>query len=253
MISDQYQRHEVPEHRLYMIDKVVRMRSQYGRFGIDHSELLNYELELTNKPRDDHMNWLVQKRGPYMAGQSDISTGPDSDEKKNMNVSAILFNRLNVKDEEKEHSIYSNTKTKVAEKVDRKQTYANWLKAKEAERRLKRKLILQAQTDVKDQLLQIAKSEKDKQAARIKAMEDWLMTKKLEEAERIAHLQNVDSRDEILGHSQPISFKGFLRSQEHKKRLSKKQANSKYAKRLDDKAREMAAREMDEQIMHKQA
>jgi hypothetical protein len=27
-----------------MIDKVVRMRGQNGRFGIDHSELLNYEL-----------------------------------------------------------------------------------------------------------------------------------------------------------------------------------------------------------------
>lgn len=35
------------------------MRGQHGRFGIDHSELLNYELEQTNKPRDDHMNWLV--------------------------------------------------------------------------------------------------------------------------------------------------------------------------------------------------
>ena len=90
-----------------MIDKVVRMRSQYGRFGIDHSELLNYELELTNKPRDDHMNWLVQKREPFRAGTSDVSTDPDSDKKPQMNVSQILFNRLNVKDEEKEYSLYS--------------------------------------------------------------------------------------------------------------------------------------------------
>ena len=44
-----------------MIDKVVRMRSQHGRFGIDHSELLNYELEQTNKARDDYMNLLVYK------------------------------------------------------------------------------------------------------------------------------------------------------------------------------------------------
>ena len=51
-----------------MIDKVVRMRSMYGRFGIDHSELLNYELELTNKLRDDHMNWLVDHKGPFQAG-----------------------------------------------------------------------------------------------------------------------------------------------------------------------------------------
>lgn len=45
VISDSYARAELPEHKLYMIDKVVRMRCQHGRFGIDHSELLNYELE----------------------------------------------------------------------------------------------------------------------------------------------------------------------------------------------------------------
>ena len=59
VISEQYTRANIPESRMYIIDKVVRMRGQHGRFGIDHSELLNYELEQTNKPRDDHMNWLV--------------------------------------------------------------------------------------------------------------------------------------------------------------------------------------------------
>lgn len=44
-----------------MIDKVVRMRGLHGRFGIDHSELLNYEIELTNKERDNHLNTLVYK------------------------------------------------------------------------------------------------------------------------------------------------------------------------------------------------
>jgi hypothetical protein len=49
---------------MYMIDKVVRMRmadvqrENPGRFGIDHSELLNYELHKTNKERDDYMNIL---------------------------------------------------------------------------------------------------------------------------------------------------------------------------------------------------
>ena len=45
IISEQYQRSQLPDSRHYMIDKVVRMRGQHGRFGIDHSELLNYELE----------------------------------------------------------------------------------------------------------------------------------------------------------------------------------------------------------------
>ena len=35
--------------RLYLIDKVVRIRGNNGRFGVDHSEILNYELELANK------------------------------------------------------------------------------------------------------------------------------------------------------------------------------------------------------------
>lgn len=61
VISEQYARSQIPENQLYMIDKVVRMRSQHGRFGIDHSELLNYELEQTNKIRDDYMNLLVYK------------------------------------------------------------------------------------------------------------------------------------------------------------------------------------------------
>ena len=61
VISEQYARSQIPEGRLYMIDKVVRMRGQHGRFGIDHSELLNYELEQTNKTRDDYMNLLVYK------------------------------------------------------------------------------------------------------------------------------------------------------------------------------------------------
>lgn len=33
-------------------------RENPGRFGIDHSELLNYELHKTNKERDDYMNIL---------------------------------------------------------------------------------------------------------------------------------------------------------------------------------------------------
>jgi|LauGreDrversion4_2_1035121.scaffolds.fasta_scaffold71006_3 hypothetical protein len=45
IISQQYERSELPEDRLYMIDKVVRMRGRHGRFGCDHSELLNYEIE----------------------------------------------------------------------------------------------------------------------------------------------------------------------------------------------------------------
>jgi len=46
---DEYQAPTLTEDQLYLIDKVVRMRGKDGRFGVDHSEILNYELELANK------------------------------------------------------------------------------------------------------------------------------------------------------------------------------------------------------------
>lgn len=48
---------------MYIIDKVVRLRGAHGRFGVDHSEILNYEFEQANKNRYDHMNSLVYKSG----------------------------------------------------------------------------------------------------------------------------------------------------------------------------------------------
>tara|TARA_B110000285_G_C14934189_1_gene518755 strand:- start:423 stop:650 length:228 start_codon:yes stop_codon:yes gene_type:complete len=61
---------------MYLIDKVVRMRGTNGRFGVDHSEILNYELELANRARDDHMNHLVYKnKNPY--SESEINYSPD--------------------------------------------------------------------------------------------------------------------------------------------------------------------------------
>lgn len=69
-----------------MIDKVVRMRGLHGRFGIDHSELLNYEIDQTNKGRDDHMNWLVYKG--------------EIDQKESESLSKVLREKLNITSEE---------------------------------------------------------------------------------------------------------------------------------------------------------
>ena len=56
IIMQEYERPVISEDKLYLIDKVVRLRGKNGRFGVDHSEILNYELELANKFRDEHMN-----------------------------------------------------------------------------------------------------------------------------------------------------------------------------------------------------
>ena len=52
LIMENYQNPAVTEDMLYLIDKVARLRCKDGRFGVDHSEILNYELELANKQRD---------------------------------------------------------------------------------------------------------------------------------------------------------------------------------------------------------
>ena len=69
---------------------------------MDHSELLNYELELTNKPRDDHMNWLVYKKRMFPGTDSKASTAANTDASPTMSVSKILFDRLHCKAEEKD-------------------------------------------------------------------------------------------------------------------------------------------------------
>ena len=51
------------------------MRVLQGRYGVDHSEILNYEFEQANKERYDHMNQLVYK---------DIALGyPEGDKENN--------------------------------------------------------------------------------------------------------------------------------------------------------------------------
>ena len=52
IIMQEYENPTITEDQLYLIDKVVRMRGKNGRFGVDHSEILNYELELANQARD---------------------------------------------------------------------------------------------------------------------------------------------------------------------------------------------------------
>jgi hypothetical protein len=56
-----YEKPEIPQDKVYMIDKVVRLRTQEGKFGVDHSEILNFEFEMANKQRSDHLNYLVYK------------------------------------------------------------------------------------------------------------------------------------------------------------------------------------------------
>jgi hypothetical protein len=84
----------------------------------------------------------------------------------------------------------------------------------------------QAQNDIKEELLHIAKQERDKNATRVKAMDDWLMKKKLEEAEKSAHLRELDRREEVekklREEHHTDSYKEWMRVQALKKRQTRK-------------------------------
>lgn len=93
---EEFKHPELPSHKLYMIDKVARLRAKEGRFGVDHSEILNFEFELANKDRSDHMNQLVYKSARHNDTEIDLPLGTVLGEKENHQhlSSTLLFQRL---------------------------------------------------------------------------------------------------------------------------------------------------------------
>ena len=84
----------VSEARIYMIDKVVRMRGKNGRMGVDRSELLNYEVEQQQKPREDHMEWMVNWKLQKALTNKSAAFSAVNSGNINEQVSEILFQRL---------------------------------------------------------------------------------------------------------------------------------------------------------------
>jgi len=76
-----------------------------------------------------------------------------------LNVSEILFKRLNAKANERDSdaSVRLSQMAKGDSQQNRGKDFQEWLKHKDAEKRLKKKLIYQAQLEVKEELLQVAK------------------------------------------------------------------------------------------------
>lgn len=117
IIMDQYATPQVPNDKLYMIDKVVRLRAQEGRFGVDHSEILNYEFEMANKDRTNHLDMLVNQR------TTTLHT-PTKNNKENFAASMasnMLMDRLTVRDSETK---YPSTQGGMS--------YQEWVRRKDA-------------------------------------------------------------------------------------------------------------------------
>jgi predicted transposase YdaD len=63
--------------------------------------------------------------------------------------------------------------------------FQQWVRAKDAERRLKKKLIAESKREIRQELIEYAKTEKLLHDSRIQQMESWLIKKKLNEAYNI--------------------------------------------------------------------
>ena len=134
------------------------MRGRDGRFGVGHSEILNYELELANKQRDEHMNYLVYKDpAPYESSPTNdrIDLVPPNDETQKQ-TSAVLFKRLKNKG-----AISSGSRISLLEGSRRSSTarsvhtdrsapsFQQWVRGKDAERRLKKKLVNESKREIR--------------------------------------------------------------------------------------------------------
>ena len=163
--------------------------------------------------RDEHMNHLVYKtKNPYM----DMEDDKENDSMRppqNMQTSAVLFKRLSNKG-----PISNSSKCSLldsgrdnrgsARSVNTNRTAPNfqqWVRAKDAEKRLKKKLLAETKREIRQELLEFAKNEKDVHDSRVGQMEGWLTKKKLNEAYKITQLRHDGKRqhdieqDESMG------------------------------------------------------
>ena len=90
---------------------------------MDHSEILNYELELANKARDNHMNQLVYKQDLDDHNEPEVVDhhkfpGP-------MSTSEVLFKRLSQKGPVSTGSVPSLLKDSEHPKSTRRSVHTN--------------------------------------------------------------------------------------------------------------------------------
>ena len=146
MLLEEYEDPNVPRDRLYVIDKVVRMRALQGRYGVDHSEILNYEFEQANKERYDHMNSLVYKNATI----SYNGDGDKENDKFYKSQSNAIFERLTEKE------VQELKRAQMGDVNERGIPFNEWLRRKDAEKRMKKRLIVEAKNEIRQELFELA-------------------------------------------------------------------------------------------------
>jgi hypothetical protein len=154
LLIEEYQNPTVPGEKMYVIDKVVRMRGLQGRYGVDHSEILNYEFEQANKDRYDHLNQLVYKSASNANLRTESADGDKENSKPALHkttASNALFERLTEKEIKEMKRVHEDDGTD-----ERAISFNEWLRRKDAERRMKRRLINDAKKEIRQELFSIA-------------------------------------------------------------------------------------------------
>ena len=175
---------EVPERTLYLIDKLVRLRTKEAKFGFDHSEVLNLEREMLE---------------PFVAGTNDLK--PDRGEGLNEGqFSKKLMERL------------SRT---VPGTQSPQLHFDEWKRKKEAEIRLKKKLIDDAaQEEAQKRIEQAEAQERRIEESQRKAVE-WEAQKRQEAKQRELEVQAKQHKEEEHKERQKTNaeeqFKTWLR------------------------------------------
>lgn len=92
------------------------------------------------------------------------------------------------------------------------------MRLKDAEKRLKKKLIQEEKREIRQELLEYAKNEKYMHDSRVNLMEQWLIKKKLNEAYKVTQLRDDKAQVEIQNEAlnqlhqgyEPKSYKNWL-------------------------------------------
>lgn len=149
LIMEEFERPQITSEKQYMIDKVVRMRGKQGRFGVDHSEILNFEFEQANKERSDHMNRLVYKSYTTDGDKENSDDGAFS--------SSLLFQRLTQKEIQAKAEQNSNRGTSAkSSSDDQGLSFNEWVRRKDAEKRMKQRLERELKHEIRQELLEVA-------------------------------------------------------------------------------------------------
>jgi hypothetical protein len=112
---------------------------------VDHSEVLNFEFEQATKARQDHMNLLVYK-------------DPNRDAAESYNTGSLIKSRSN--------ALFERLTEKEIDEMRRSQMdhqpriggvrFNEWVRRKDAETRMRKKLIQEAKNDIRQEVFELA-------------------------------------------------------------------------------------------------